>query len=130
MRSWESENAPSGWYGCNQTLRLASLAAAGNLDGTLVNALLHRFGQLSQSGGESRPGIVHRIDKETSGVLIVARDDAAHQSLAAQFQSREVGKTYIALVSGSPPCSSSESLTTIVTFGSMSLFGIIANPSI
>ena len=75
-------------------------AGAGVHSGTLVNALLHRFGALSQSGGESRPGIVHRIDKETSGVLIVARDDDAHRSLAEQFQSREVGKTYIALVQG------------------------------
>jgi len=75
-------------------------AGAGVHSGTLVNALLHRFGALSHAGGEDRPGIVHRIDKETSGILIVARNDTAHQSLAAQFQSREVGKTYIALVQG------------------------------
>lgn len=73
-------------------------AGAGNHSGTLVNALLHRFGQLSQSGGDLRPGIVHRIDKETSGILVIARDDAAHRSLAAQFQERSVEKSYLALV--------------------------------
>lgn len=75
-------------------------AGAGNHSGTLVNALLHRFGQLSNVSGEDRPGIVHRIDRETSGVLVVARHDAAHRSLAAQFASREVEKLYIALVQG------------------------------
>lgn len=77
-------------------------AGAGNHSGTLVNALLHRFGRLSQTGGELRPGIVHRIDKETSGVLIVARDDAAHRQLAAQFQDRTVDKRYLAVVHGQP----------------------------
>jgi 23S rRNA pseudouridine1911/1915/1917 synthase len=77
-------------------------AGAGHHEGTLVNALLHRFGSLSSVGGDLRPGIVHRLDKDTSGVLVVARHDAAHQSLAAQFQSREVEKTYIALVHGEP----------------------------
>jgi 23S rRNA pseudouridine1911/1915/1917 synthase len=75
-------------------------AGAGNHSGTLVNALLHRFGQLSSAGGDLRPGIVHRLDKETSGVLIVARTDAAHRHLAAQFQDRTVGKVYQALVHG------------------------------
>ena len=75
-------------------------AGAGNPDGTLVNRLVHHFGTLSQVGGESRPGIVHRIDKETSGVLLVARTDAAHRALAAQFEGRTVEKTYIALVQG------------------------------
>ena len=75
-------------------------AGAGNHAGTLVNRLVHRFGQLSQTGGELRPGIVHRLDKDTSGVLLVARTDAAHRDLAAQFASREVEKTYIALVHG------------------------------
>lgn len=78
-------------------------AGAGHHEGTLVNALLHRFGQLSGVGGDLRPGIVHRLDKETSGVLVVARTDRAHQSLAAQFQSREVEKVYWALVHGHPP---------------------------
>ena len=68
--------------------------------GTLVNALLHRFAQLSSSGGDLRPGIVHRLDKETSGLLVVAKNDAAHRKLAAQFASRQVKKTYIALVHG------------------------------
>jgi len=72
-------------------------AGAGAHSGTLVNALLHRFEQLSTTGGELRPGIVHRLDRYTSGVLLVARDDAAHQALARQFASREVEKTYIAL---------------------------------
>ncbi len=68
--------------------------------GTLVNALLHRFGKLSEVGGETRPGIVHRLDKETSGLIVVAKNDEAHRKLAAQFASREVKKTYIALVHG------------------------------
>ncbi len=75
-------------------------AGAGRLDGTLVNALLHRFGKLSTVNGEFRPGIVHRLDRETSGVLIVARHDQAHQSLASQFQSRTVEKSYLTLVHG------------------------------
>lgn len=68
--------------------------------GTLVNALLHRFGQLSGAGGELRPGIVHRLDKDTSGLLIVAKTDRAHRSLAQQFARRETRKTYTALVHG------------------------------
>ncbi len=72
---------------------------AGN-KGTLVNALLHRFGQLSNSGGELRPGIVHRLDKDTSGLLIVAKTDQAHRKLAQQFLRRETRKTYTALVHG------------------------------
>jgi len=68
--------------------------------GTLVNALLYRFGQLSEVGGELRPGIVHRLDKETSGLIVVAKNDAAHRKLAAQFSGRQVKKTYIALVHG------------------------------
>lgn len=75
-------------------------AGAGNLAGTLVNRLVHRFGQLSQAGGDLRPGIVHRLDKDTSGVLLVARTDAAHRDLAAQFAARQVEKTYLALVHG------------------------------
>lgn len=68
--------------------------------GTLVNALLHRFGQLSGVGGELRPGIVHRLDKATSGLIVVAKNDEAHRKLAAQFARRVVKKTYIALVHG------------------------------
>jgi 23S rRNA pseudouridine1911/1915/1917 synthase len=72
---------------------------AGNR-GTMVNALLHRFNRLSQIGGEMRPGIVHRLDKETSGLLVVAKSDKAHRKLAEQFARREVKKTYVALVHG------------------------------
>jgi len=68
--------------------------------GTLVNALLHRFAQLSEIGGELRPGIVHRLDKATSGLMVVAKTDAAHRRLADQFSRREIKKTYIALVHG------------------------------
>lgn len=73
---------------------------AGRHEGTLVNALLHRFGGLSAEGGQERPGIVHRIDRETSGLLVVARTDEAHRALAAQFAARTVGKEYLALVHG------------------------------
>ena len=68
--------------------------------GTLVNALLHHFASLSAVGGEMRPGIVHRLDKETSGLIVVAKNDEAHRKLAAQFARREVKKTYVALVHG------------------------------
>jgi 23S rRNA pseudouridine1911/1915/1917 synthase len=73
---------------------------AGRHSGTLVNAVLHRFGQLSTVGGDLRPGIVHRLDRFTSGVILVARSDAAHRNLAEQFASRQVEKIYIALVHG------------------------------
>jgi 23S rRNA pseudouridine1911/1915/1917 synthase len=75
-------------------------AGAGVHSGTLVNALLHRFGRLSQVGDPLRPGIVHRLDRYTSGVLLVAKTDAAHRALAAQFAGREVEKVYLALVHG------------------------------
>jgi 23S rRNA pseudouridine1911/1915/1917 synthase len=75
-------------------------AGAGVHGGTLVNALLHRFTSLSSIGGELRPGIVHRLDRFTSGVLLVAKNDAAHRDLSAQFASRQVKKTYLALVEG------------------------------
>jgi 23S rRNA pseudouridine1911/1915/1917 synthase len=68
--------------------------------GTLVNALLHRYRTLSGTGGELRPGIVHRLDKQTSGLIIVARNDAAHARLAAMFSGRQIRKTYLALVQG------------------------------
>ena len=75
-------------------------AGAGIHSGTLVNALLHRFEALSGVGGALRPGIVHRLDRYTSGVLLVAKNDAAHHALAEQFSGRQVEKTYIALVHG------------------------------
>ena len=68
--------------------------------GTLVNALLHHLGTLSSVGGEMRPGIVHRLDKETSGLIVIAKNDAAHRKLGAEFAGRRVKKTYIALVQG------------------------------
>jgi 23S rRNA pseudouridine1911/1915/1917 synthase len=73
---------------------------AGNETGTLVNALLHHVNDLSGIGGELRPGIVHRLDKGTSGVMVVAKSDAAHQELSRQFHDREVEKQYVALVWG------------------------------
>jgi 23S rRNA pseudouridine1911/1915/1917 synthase len=73
---------------------------AGHASGTLVNALLHHMDDLSGIGGELRPGIVHRLDRGTSGVMVVAKNDAAHQELARQFQDREIEKEYIALVWG------------------------------
>ena len=68
--------------------------------GTLVNALLYRFQALSTTGGELRPGIVHRLDKDTSGLIVVAKNDAAHAALAELFSTRQISKTYIALVHG------------------------------
>jgi 23S rRNA pseudouridine1911/1915/1917 synthase len=73
---------------------------AGVKSGTLVNALLHHVGKLSTAGGELRPGIVHRLDRMTSGLVVVAKNDLAHRELSAQFKSREVHKTYVALVHG------------------------------
>lgn len=74
--------------------------AAGHADGTLVNALLHHIEDLSGIGGERRPGIVHRLDRGTSGVMVVAKNDAAHTELTRQFHDREVEKEYVALVWG------------------------------
>ncbi|UUR08734.1 RluA family pseudouridine synthase [Sphingomonas glaciei] len=77
--------------------------AAGNLDGTLVNALLHHCaGRLSGIGGVARPGIVHRIDKDTSGLLVVAKTDVAHEGLARQFQAHTIDRRYLAAVGGRP----------------------------
>jgi 23S rRNA pseudouridine1911/1915/1917 synthase len=73
---------------------------AGHTSGTLVNALLHHISDLSGVGGELRPGIVHRLDRGTSGVMVVAKHDAAHHELSRQFHDREVEKEYIALVWG------------------------------
>jgi 23S rRNA pseudouridine1911/1915/1917 synthase len=77
--------------------------AAGNLDGTLVNALLHHCaGRLSGIGGVARPGIVHRIDKDTSGLLVVAKTDVAHEGLAKQFAAHSIDRRYLAIVNGVP----------------------------
>ena len=77
--------------------------AAGNLDGTLVNALLHHCaGKLSGIGGVARPGIVHRIDKDTSGLLVVAKTDVAHEGLAKQFAAHSIERRYLAIVAGVP----------------------------
>ncbi len=75
---------------------------AGHPDGTLVNALLHHLGGLSGIGGVQRPGIVHRLDRGTSGLMVVAKHDASHQHLAAQFFEHTAGRTYLALCHGAP----------------------------
>jgi 23S rRNA pseudouridine1911/1915/1917 synthase len=87
----------------NKPAGLVVHPAPGHAGGTLVNALLHRCPDLSGIGGELRPGIVHRLDKDTSGVLVVAKDAAAQEGLSAQFKNRSVKKTYLALVWGSFP---------------------------
>lgn len=76
--------------------------AAGNADGTLVNALLHHCDDLSGIGGETRPGIVHRLDKDTSGCIVVAKHDRAHRRLTESFSDRRISKTYLAVVNGVP----------------------------
>src|SRR3569623_2572431 len=77
--------------------------AAGNLAGTLVNALLHHCGgSLSGIGGVARPGIVHRIDKDTTGLLVVAKTDVAHEGLAKQFAAHSIDRRYLAIVNGVP----------------------------
>jgi 23S rRNA pseudouridine1911/1915/1917 synthase len=73
---------------------------AGHDEGTLVNALLHHAGSLSSGSEEHRPGIVHRLDKETSGCIVVAKNDRTHAALSAQFADRQVKKTYLAIVRG------------------------------
>lgn len=84
----------------NKPAGLVVHPAAGNWSGTLVNALLHHCRELSGIGGEQRPGIVHRLDKETSGCLVAAKSDLAHQTLVRQFAGREVTKIYLALAAG------------------------------
>ena len=84
----------------NKPAGLVVHPGAGHPTGTLVHALLHHVKDLSGIGGETRPGIVHRLDKGTSGVMVVAKNDAAHQELARQFHDREVDKEYVALVWG------------------------------
>ncbi len=81
---------------------LVTHPAKGNWTGTLVNALQFHFDALSTVGGEHRPGIVHRLDRDTSGLLIVAKDDRAHRELARQFEARTIRKEYLALVYGAP----------------------------
>jgi 23S rRNA pseudouridine1911/1915/1917 synthase len=76
--------------------------AAGNADGTLVNALLHHCDDLSGVGGEMRPGIVHRLDKDTSGCMVVAKNDLAHRRLTEAFSERRISKIYLAVVNGIP----------------------------
>jgi 23S rRNA pseudouridine1911/1915/1917 synthase len=76
--------------------------ARGHWEGTLASALAHHFGPLSTRGGPTRPGIVHRLDRDTSGVIVVAKNDQAHDALAAQFKSRRVAKEYLAIVVGVP----------------------------
>lgn len=76
--------------------------AAGHAAGTLVNGLLHHCPDLEGIGGERRPGIVHRLDKDTSGVMVVAKNAMAHQALARCFKERQVQKNYLAIVAGSP----------------------------
>jgi 23S rRNA pseudouridine1911/1915/1917 synthase len=82
---------------------LAVHPGAGRPDGTLVNGLLARYPEIAAVGGAERPGIVHRLDMDTSGVMLVARTEAAHHSLVEQFGDRKVQKTYVALVAGSFP---------------------------
>jgi 23S rRNA pseudouridine1911/1915/1917 synthase len=84
----------------NKPAGMVVYPGAGHPSGTLVNALLHHVRDLSGVGGEMRPGIVHRLDRGTSGVMVVAKNDAAHRELSRQFQDREVEKEYIALVWG------------------------------
>jgi len=86
----------------NKPAGLVVHPGAGNADGTLVNALLFHCSGLSIIGGAERPGIVHRLDKETSGCLIIAKSDSAHRSISGQFADRNVKKTYLALVEGIP----------------------------
>jgi 23S rRNA pseudouridine1911/1915/1917 synthase len=77
--------------------------AAGHLTGTLVNAALAHAPQMEGIGGEKRPGVVHRLDKQTSGVILLAKNDTAHRWLQEQFRLRRVEKVYLALVDGKPP---------------------------
>jgi 23S rRNA pseudouridine1911/1915/1917 synthase len=87
----------------NKPAGLVVHPAAGNLDGTLVNALLHHCaGQLSGIGGVARPGIVHRIDKDTSGLIVAAKHDRAHEGLARQFAAHSIYRRYLAIVQGRP----------------------------
>lgn len=86
----------------NKSAGMVVHPAKGHWEGTLASALAHHFGPLSGRGGPTRPGIVHRLDRDTSGVIIAAKNDQAHDALAAQFKSREVEKEYLAIVVGVP----------------------------
>jgi 23S rRNA pseudouridine1911/1915/1917 synthase len=86
----------------NKPPRMVVHQAKGHASGTLAGALVHHFGKLSGAGGAARPGIVHRLDRDTSGVIVVAKNDAAHQALAQQFHDRLVQKEYLAIVAGRP----------------------------
>ncbi len=88
----------------NKTAGMVVHPAAGHFHGTLVNALLHHCDDLAGIGGALRPGIVHRIDKDTSGVLVVTKNDQAHQHLAAQFHQHSIKRVYLALIHGQLPC--------------------------
>src|SRR5712692_5644497 len=93
----------------NKPAGLVVHPAAGNEEHTLVNALLHHCrGKLSGIGGVARPGIVHRLDKDTSGCLVVAKNDSTHQALAFQFANRKVDKEYLAVVCGELPRASGD----------------------
>ncbi len=85
----------------NKQAGLIVHAGTGVRNGTLVNALMYHFQNLSQLGGKARAGIVHRLDKNTSGLIVVAKDEATHENLSQQFHDREVYKSYVALVHGS-----------------------------
>ena len=98
----------------NKPAGLVVHPAAGNASHTLVNALLNHCKQLSGIGGEQRPGIVHRLDKETSGCLVVAKNDAAHRGLSRQFAGRAVTKIYLALASGFFTKAKSGALETLI----------------
>ena len=89
----------------NKPAGLVVHPAAGNWSGTLVNAVLHHAGKLSTGGNPLRPGVVHRLDKDTSGCILVAKTDAAHAALARQFAERTAQKTYLAVVRGKPRAS-------------------------
>ncbi|KFE34596.1 RluA family pseudouridine synthase [Thioclava atlantica] len=96
---WEDEDL----IVVNKPAGMVTHPAPGSPEGTLVNALLHHFGgNLSGVGGEARPGIVHRIDKDTSGLLVVAKSDRAHHGLAAQFEAHSVHRHYLAVCHGVP----------------------------
>jgi 23S rRNA pseudouridine1911/1915/1917 synthase len=86
----------------NKSAGLVVHPGAGNADGTVVNAILHHCAGIRIVGGEDRPGIVHRLDKETSGCLLIAKTEPAHRWISEQFAERHVEKTYLALVEGTP----------------------------
>jgi len=87
----------------NKPPRLTVHPVRAGQGGTLVSALLHHCDTLSEGGGVLRPGIVHRLDRDTSGVMIAAKDNRSHKELARQFKERTVGKEYLAIVRGIPP---------------------------